>query len=224
MVLYQGFRSRRVPLASWWSVSLCFFASPFYLSCHIYRVSQLERVIFYRVSLLERVIADRVSHLEKVVADFRSRRVPLAFWWWISLLFICHVRVSQLESVMSYRLSQYALNFCLFSPLALKLSLRGHQMTIFSFQKRSLSEEIIIWVKNSSFWTKKSCHRMKFEWQLESKRSKARRTKPKIMHLEKVIGDRVSQLEWLIADRMSQLETVIAERVSQLEMVRAGFS
>ena len=106
MVLYQGFRSRRVPLASWWSVSLCFFASPFYLSCHIYRVSQLERVIFYRVSLLERVIADRVSHLEKVVADFRSRRVPLAFWWWISLLFYlpCQgvpVRVSNVIQIVS---------------------------------------------------------------------------------------------------------------------------
>ena len=38
--------------------------------------------------------------------------------------------------------------------LALKLSLKSHQMTTFFVQKRSLSEIIIIWVKTLSFWTK----------------------------------------------------------------------
>ena len=68
------------------------------------RVSQLETVIADRVSQLETAIADRVSQFETVIAGFRSRCMPVSVFASLHRLFICHVRVSQLERVMLYRL------------------------------------------------------------------------------------------------------------------------
>ena len=52
-------------------------------------------------------------------------------------------------------LATRARNFWFFFPLALKSSLKSHQMTTFLAQKRGLSEKIIIWVKTLWFWTNK---------------------------------------------------------------------
>ena len=149
MVLYQGFRSRRVPLASWWSVSLCFFASPFYLSCHIYMVSQLERVIFYRVSLLARVIADRVSQSETVIEGFRSRPVPLASWLSVFVFFsslhlfayLSCQGVPVRESNVIQIFSVFVEFLVLFSSRSQAVIKRSSNDNSFLFKKESLSEK-----------------------------------------------------------------------------------
>ena len=60
-------------------------------------------------------------------------------------------QILRIWSILSRMRFNRARNFCFFFPFALKSSFKSHQMTIFLVQKRGLSENIIIWVKTSSF-------------------------------------------------------------------------
>ena len=93
--------------------------------------------------------------------------------------------------------------------LALKSSLKSHQMTTFLVQKRGLSENIIIWVKTLSLWTNKI-----FIWWLFNDDFRARERQHRKKELQ------IQRLRRYLITILKALDTGIKESTNKLQISR----